>query len=349
MLKWYEQKDENSDVIISSRIRLARNLESYPFSARLLDKDAKELVSEVMDQIKSIKMIESNDFSYSKLKDLTDISRLSMVERHTVSPLLANKKQDTGLVLSSDESISIMINEEDHIRIQCLSGGMNIQSVFDKANELDDLLYEKIPFAFNEKYGYLTSCPTNVGTGLRASYMVFLPALSVSGMVSKLAEEVGKFGITIRGMYGEGSKSLGHLFQVSNQKTLGNSEVGIIDNLNHIVIRIMEQERQYRTLLLYKNYNEIEDQIFRSYGILKHAKQINTSDAMMLLSQFKVGIDTQVIKIDEKINIYSMMMDIQPASIQYLTGKSAGRIVRDRERAKYLNDHLPNIVRGGIK
>lgn len=344
MLKWYEQLDENTDVIISSRVRLARNLNQYPFSARLQDNDAKSLVDETFNKIRSIQEIESKEFNYLKLSQVTDINRLAMVERHSVSPLLANKQQEAGVILSSDESISIMVNEEDHIRIQCLSGGMDIQKVFDKANEIDDLLYDKLIFAFDEKYGYLTSCPTNVGTGLRASYMVFLPALAISGKVNRLSEEVRKYGVDIRGMYGEGSKSIGNIYQISNQKTLGNSEFGIIDNLNNIVVQVIRQERKYRSHLLDKSYNEIEDQIYRSYGVLKYAKQINSTDAMTLLSQLKFGIDANIIKVQERINIYRMMMEIQPASIQYLTGKNTGRIARDRLRADYLNQHIPKTI-----
>lgn len=343
MFKWYEQEDESSDVIISSRIRLARNLEKYPFSPKLSPKQAEELVNEVKTSLDGYRDENGRYYMYL-MKDISDLDKQAMTERHMISPLLADKKQSTALFLGEDESAGIMVNEEDHVRIQALSGGINMKDALKRANELDDMAYDKLKFAFSERYGYLTSCPTNTGTGLRASYMVFLPALAATGKIGRLSDEVSKYGVTLRGMYGEGSESSGNIYQISNQKTLGSSEGDIIDNLNNIVYQVVKQERKRREYILAQNYNEIEDQVYRSYGVLKYTKKINTRDAMTLLSQIKLGIDAGMLKIDQPFHIYEMMMHIQPASLQYKTGKNVGSVNRDKLRGEYINKNLPELI-----
>lgn len=343
MLKWYEQIVPDSDVVISSRIRLARNLENYPFPYKLDDEHADELVDEVKQITPSLSKRENRRFYSCNISTLSEIDKTAMVERHIVSPLLAEKKQATGLILSEDETVSIMINEEDHVRIQAIVGGMNLEQAYEEADKTDNIAYEKLHFAYDEKYGYLTACPTNVGTGMRASCMVFLPALSSARMIQRLIEEVGKYGVTIRGIYGEGTKSLGNIYQISNQKTMGNSEREIIDNLNRIVMQVVKQERKRREYMLSVNADDIEDQVFRSYGILKYARQISSNDAMTLLSQLKFGMDCELIKFDKEFNIHKLMMGVQPGSLQWSLGKNVGSITRDQSRAEYIRKELPTI------
>ena len=343
MLKWYEQIVPDGDVVISSRVRLARNLEDYMFSPLLKEEEAVKLVDEVK-SITSMLGDQDNRKYYScNIKSLSDIDKAAMVERHIVSPLLVDKEQTTGLILSEDETVSIMINEEDHLRIQAIVGGMNLEKAYEVANHIDDLAYDKLHFAYDEKYGYMTSCPTNVGTGMRASCMVFLPALSAARMIQKLIEEVGRYGVTIRGIYGEGTKSLGSIYQISNQKTLGNSEKEIIQNLNRIVDQVMKQERKRREYMLSLNADELEDQVYRAYGILKFARQITSDDAMTLLSQLKFGADIGLIKFDREFNIHRMMMGVQPGSLQWALGKNVGSNMRDKSRAEYISKELPGI------
>ncbi|MBH1939296.1 protein arginine kinase [Mobilitalea sibirica] len=344
MLKWYEQTAQDSDVVISSRVRLARNLANYSFSNKLKEEQAAELVKEVKTITSSLAEKANRKFYSCNISTLSEIDKSAMVERHIVSPLLAEKKQTTGLILSEDETISVMINEEDHVRIQAIVGGMNLEQAYEEADRIDDIAYEKLHFAFDEKYGYLTSCPTNAGTGMRASYMVFLPALSAARMIQKLIEEVGKYGVTIRGIYGEGTKSLGSIYQISNQKTLGNSEREIIDNLNRIVTQVIKQERKRREYMLSVNSDEIEDQVYRSYGILKFARQIASDDAMTLLSQLKFGADCGVIKFDREFNVHKLMMGVQPGSLQWTLGKNVGSTTRDQSRAEYIRKELPTII-----
>ncbi len=344
MLKWYEQIVPDNDVVISSRVRLARNLETYPFSGKIDEDQATALVEEVKGITSSLSDKDKRKYYACNISTLSDIDKTAMVERHIVSPLLAEKEQTTGLILSEDETISIMINEEDHIRIQAIVGGMNLESAYSEADHIDDIAYEKLQFAYDEKYGYLTACPTNAGTGLRASCMVFLPALSSARMIQKLIEEVGKYGVTIRGIYGEGTKSLGSIYQISNQKTLGNSENEIIENLKRIVFQVVKQERKRREYMLSVNADEIEDQVFRSYGVLKYARQLSPEDAMTLLSQLKFGMDCGLITFDRGFNVHKLMMGVQPGSLQWTLGKNVGSLTRDQARAEYIRNELPSIV-----
>lgn len=344
MLKWYEEKGINDDVVISSRVRLARNISRYNFSKRLDDVTASQLVEEVAKAFENYS--DENGGYYTCNPDkMSEIERLAMVERHVLSPAMSSKKQATGLIMSENESATVMINEEDHVRIQGLSGGMNIEKAFQMANELDDYADEKLGFAFDEKYGYLTSCPTNVGTGLRASYMVFLPALGGANKINRLSDEVAKYGVTLRGIYGEGTNGLGNIYQISNQKTMGSTEQEIINNLNSIVIQVIKQERKRREFLLANNYDEIEDQVYRSYGVLKYTRQINSKDAMTLLTQIKFGVEAGIIHFAENFHIYEMMMAIQPYSLQCQNGKYVGSNVRDKLRAEYLNKNLPELAK----
>ncbi len=344
MLKWYKDAGQNNDVVISSRVRLARNLKNYPFSVKLTEKQAAELVEKVKAATEVIENQATMKFYGCSADVLGDTEKAAMVERHIISPLLVAKEQSTGLILSEDESISIMINEEDHLRIQSITGGMNIGKAFHEANKIDDITGEIFDYAFHEKYGYLTSCPTNVGTGLRASYMVFLPALTIAGKIIKLAEELGQYGIALRGTYGEASKSVGSLFQISNQKTLGSTEKEIMEALDRIVEQVMKQERRQREYILTNNYDEFEDKVHRSYGVLKYAKQISSGDAMTLLAQLKLGMDMNLIHLGDSYNIHELMMEIQPGNLQCQLDKNVGSMQRDKFRADYIRKKLPEHV-----
>lgn len=348
MPKWYKDIGKNSDVVISSRVRLARNLNNYPFSAKITESQATSLLHEVLGASSKLQADSHLKYYTCNVHLLTDTDKAAMVERHVISHLLLEKNQDTGLVLSEDEKVSIMINEEDHLRIQSITGGMNIEEAFQTANQVDDILGELLQFAYDEKYGYLTSCPTNLGTGLRASYMMFLPALAVSRKIEKLTEELGQYGIALRGTYGEASKSVGNLYQISNQKTLGSTEKDIIDGLNRIVEQVMRQERRQREYMLATNYDELEDKVYRTYGILKYARQLNAHDAMTLLSQLKLGLDIGLIQLEKEHNIHELMMEIQPGNLSYQLDKNYGSIQRDKYRADYIRSKLPNIVEGFI-
>lgn len=345
MKKWYDEQLADSDIVISSRIRLARNIKGFYFQERMNQEDGEQLVRKVTDITKQLEEKENQKFYHCNVNKLRDIDKASMVEWHIISPYLAEKEQATGLIVSEDESISVMVNEEDHIRIQAVASGMNMEKAFTDANRIDDFYSEQLGYAFDDRYGYLTSCPTNVGTGLRASYMVFLPALNIAGKIEKLAEEIGRYGAQIRGIYGEGTKGLGHIFQISNKTTLGRSEKEMLDNLEKIIEQAVLQERKRREYLLNLDGDEIEDKVYRSYGVLKYAKKINTVDALMMLAQVKLGADSGLIQLKDPINLHKLMMEITPANLQKSLGKSIGRGDRDRYRAEYINRKLPMLSR----
>lgn len=343
MLKWYEEKEANNDIVISSRIRLARNLYKYPFSAIMDENEARELVEEVKPLTQVISEKENKHYYSCNINTLSEMDKTAMLERHILSPALVKKNQAAGIIISEDESVSIMINEEDHIRIQSIAAGLNLTKAYEMANRLDDITNKELNYAYDKKYGYLTSCPTNVGTGMRASCMMYLPALTSAKMIPKLIEELAKFGATIRGTYGEGTKSLATIYQISNQKTLGASEVEIIDNLNRLVLQVIRHEHKRREYVLSINHDELEEQVYRAYGILKYTRQISSEDAMALLSQLKFGTDYDLLSLEKDLNIHQLMMEIQPGSIQWKIGKTVGRSTRNKMRAEFIRKSLPEI------
>lgn len=282
-------------IVVSSRIRLARNLENYVFPNKLLKTDANEVIAEIFD------VLDKNE-NY-KIKDLSQTVLLSLKEKHLISDMLVNRADKGALSLSHDEQVCIMINEEEHIREQCILKGLNLSEALDRLNEVDDLLLEKLPIAYSSEYGFLTACPTNLGTGMRASVMLFLPALIISNSFDGITQVLSKIGLTVRGNYGEGSESEGFVIQVSNSQTLGLDEQQIISNVETAVLKICEKEELARQELLETNYDQLKDKVLRCYGILKYAYKIDEHEAIKLLSQLKFGVSLGLI---ENLNIESI-------------------------------------------
>ncbi len=345
MAKWYEQQGKNSDIVLASQIKLARNLKEYPFSSKLSKEQAKQLVELVREKLVGL-IDEDGSFLSCSLNNLTASERMALAERYILTKDIVKKEQETGLILSNDEAKSIVINDEDHLQIQVISNGTNIEKAFEMANQIDDAACEEMEYAYHRKYGYLTSSPNNLGTGMKASYIVFLPALSLAEKITFLTEEVKKYGILLEGLYGEGKETIAPIYQVSNQKTLGTSEMEIIENLNQIIKQIVSEERKRREYVLNQNFNEMEDKVYRAYGILKYTKQMNTKDAMKLLSQVKFGFDTGILKEEskKKSNIFKMMIEIQSNNLKTRLGKTLETEQRHRLRAQYINKNIPNIL-----
>ncbi len=334
MNKWYLEKGDQGDIVISTRIRLARNLYDFPFPAKL-DINGKNKVNEI---IKGI-LFENDrkDFSYIEMKDLSRIQAVSLAESHLISPEFASKKEGSALVLSSDESVSIMLCEEDHIRLQVMKSGLALEEAYDIADKLDRMIDGKIKYAFDERIGYLTQCPTNLGTAMRASVMLHLPALTKCGQMTKLANTVSKLGLTIRGANGEGSQPVGDMYQISNQITLGITEETAIANLKSIVLQLVSQERAAATELVKKPVEE--DKIFRALGILKNARLLNTSEFMELISVVRLGAAKGLIDIPiEKIN--ELTVSMQPATISASNPDAATPALRDAFRARAVREAL---------
>ena len=332
MAKWYLGEGEQSDVVLSTRIRLARNLAEYPFPARLDTKSriaVNEIVREAVPAAANLKYIE--------MKTLTQAQIVSLAEKHLISPEFASSADGRALLLSDSEEISVMLEEEDHIRLQVMKPGLSLSEAYAEADRLDNAINEKVKFAFDERLGYLTECPTNLGTGMRASVMLHLPALTALGRMNTLASTVSKLGLTIRGAYGEGSASMGDLYQLSNQVTLGITEKGAIENLKTIVLQLASQERAARTELL--KSVETEDTVYRAYGVLKSARLLGTKEFMQLASRVRMGAVGGLLSIDPK-QLNELMVSLQPASLNAQAGKTLDARERDILRAKIVRERL---------
>jgi len=350
MKKWYEKGDSSTPkVIISSRIRLARNLQQYPFPNRLNDELSKRMISEfsnifALQEQQNLLGIERK-LLFKDMDSCPSIEKVAMMEKHMISPLFINASLPNALILSEDESVSIMLNEEDHVRIQTMTTGADLISLYETAMILDDFIESKLDYAYHKNFGYLTACPTNVGTGLRASYMMHVPALEATGQLPIILEAIGKFGITCRGIYGESSEPIGSVFQVSNQVSLGFSEQEIIDNLNSVAMQIVDQELLVRERLLSEKRIEFEDSIYRSYGILSQARILTSKEAVTLLSDVKLGFELGILKTlqQEEMNIFNLMTSIQPANLQKIANQALDVDQRDIARATLIRQTLPTI------
>ena len=334
MSKWYLGVGEQSDIVVSTRVRLARNIADYPFPAKLNTKSRTELNNLIKEAVEK-----DNPFNlrFMEMKTLARFEAASMAERHIISPEFASDADGRALMLSPEEDISIMLNEEDHIRVQVMKSGFALDEAYEIADRIDDSLNEKFDFAFDSRIGYLTQCPTNLGTGMRASVMLHLPALTMSGQIHRLINTVSKLGLTFRGAFGEGTSATGDMYQLSNQITLGISEEYAIKNLKAITLQLCAQERAAREELLQDA--DTEDRIFRAYGILKWARLLSTKELMENLSLVRFGSVAGKINVPiETVN--ELMISMQPATINVMAGKRLEERERDMIRAKTVREKL---------
>lgn len=327
-----------SNVVISTRVRLARNLKDYPFPCKLSAQGREQVTQKIRDAIKNGNSVLADEFKSIPMSELDPRQAVSLVEKRLVSPEFISNTEGRILLLSSDESFSIMINEEDHIRLQVITKGLSLEQAYDSADKLDTLLDESLDFAFDKKLGYLTQCPTNLGTGMRASVMLHLPALEKSKAIGRIAGNLSKLGLTIRGAHGEGTEPKGALYQLSNQVTLGISEKAAIENLKNITLQLVTQEEQARVRLC--KSIDVQDAIARSLGILKSALVISHEEALKLLSNVRLGIVSgQISEIDTE-TIDKLMTAVEPATLSVNAGKSLSAHERDIERAKLIKKVL---------
>lgn len=339
MSKWYIESGSQPEAAVSTRVRLARNLADYPFPARLDDKGRQEVCRIVREAIMNGNSAISDDFDYIDMSEIDDIKAGTLVERHLISPNFAQERKG-GLLLMKDESVSIMICEEDHIRLQVMKSGLASEEAYQLADKIDTLLDSQLKFAYNDKLGYLTQCPTNLGTGMRASVMLHLPALEELGQIQQLANTVSRLGLALRGTYGEGSKAYGAFYQLSNQVTLGISEDAALKNLKSITEQIISQELGARKSLLSKT--DLEDKIYRSVGILSYARCMTTKEFMELISNVRLGKALGIIDIGyDKIN--SLVLNAQPATLMLNAGKILTDSERDMVRAAYVREQLASV------
>lgn len=335
MACWYKEADMVGDIIISSRVRLARNLSDLPFPRRMNDDMFIQLKARVKKAIDEIAATGDLKLKFIEMNAVPENEINAMVERHVISPDFARNYHDRAIAISDDESVSVMIGEEDHIRIQVIYGGMALDKAYELADRLDTALNEKLGFAYDNQLGFLTECPTNIGTGLRASVMLHLPVCESSGQIAAVSDAAGKIGLTVRGMYGEGSKAGASLYQISNQITLGISEENAISNLKVIAEQIVDREKAARASL---DIKELEDAVFRAYGTLKYARLLNSEEFMKLISMIKLGINMGIIE-KNTIRPIELLIIAQPGMLQKSFSVMSPR-ERDEARAEMVRNMI---------
>lgn len=328
------------DIVLSSRIRLARNIDGLPYPAKLRDERASQISRKVYEAINDM-----DTFDIYKMSSSNPIDVNVLKEKHLISPDLITNNQFGSAIINESQTISIMINEEDHIREQCILKGLNLYEAYKIINAVDDSIGAKVKFSYDEKLGFLTSCPTNLGTGMRASAMMFLPGLTISKSLEQCVSAVARLNMTIRGVYGEGSGASGYIYQISNQKTLGLSETEIIESVKSSVDHIMEAETRARDALMRNVGDKLKDQILRAYGIITNAYMLESEEFMQLIALVKLGEYYKLIKVTDRDRLEQLFTDAQPANILNVCGKKLNNEERDLFRANYVSKVLKSITK----
>lgn len=325
-------------IVLSTRIRLARNFADYPFPGWATEEQRGQVLQQAFDKSKQTETL--GDAMYWKMEDLSALEAQVLLERRLVSRELTEADPGAGIIISQDQRIAIMVNEEDHLRLQVVRSGFNLNKTWEEINRLDYELEEGINYAFDDDFGYLTACPTNVGTGIRASAMLHLPGLVMQEHMEKVIRMVNQLGMAVRGNFGEGSEATGSIFQISNQQTLGESEEAIIKRLINVLHAIIEQEQNARALLLEKKSDRLFDKIGRANGILRNARILSSDEAVNLLSLMRLGVDLNMLSSNYREVIDRLTMEIQPGHVQYTAQSEIAPDERDKIRADRIREQL---------
>lgn len=336
--QWLRGSGPESDIVISSRIRLARNLADFPFITRATSADRREIEETLRSEITAISAGDSA--FYFDVEHLQSLDRQFLVERQLISREHAESDGARGVVIGKDEKFSVMINEEDHLRIQVMHSGLDVYETWNQINELDNLIEDRVTYAYSNRLGYLTACPTNVGTGLRVSVMMHLPALVITRQIEKVFRSLQKINLAVRGLYGEGSQAMGDFYQISNQITLGRSEQDLIKQVIDVVPVLINYEREAREFLVRESHQTLHDRVSRAYGILRTAQTISSEETMHLLSSVRMGVNLGLIGDLEIPTVNKLFIHTQPAHLQKLRGVPLDSADRNVERASYLRRHL---------
>ncbi|MCA8985617.1 MAG: protein arginine kinase [Planctomycetaceae bacterium] len=362
---WLEGTGLESDVVVSSRIRLARNLAHFPFLSRANTNARSEIECLLRDGIDKALSVESaaagtekqtdatapehpplayRDLQYIDVEALSPLDRQFLMERQLISRELSEGHGPRGVMIADRQQTSIMINEEDHLRMQVLRSGFNLQACWEEMNRLDDAIEREVPYAFHEQFGYLTACPTNVGTGIRVSVMVHLPALVQTREIQKVFQAMQKMNLAVRGLYGEGSQAMGDFYQISNQITLGRSEPEIVEMICDVVPNVIEYERRVRQALLAENQQGLHDQVSRAYGILRNAQTISSEETLHLLSSLRMGVNLGLIDMPDLALANELLIFTQPAHLQKKLNRELNSAERNTARAGYLRERLADFT-----
>ncbi|MCH1504373.1 MAG: protein arginine kinase [Verrucomicrobiales bacterium] len=343
---WMRQGTSHGDIVVTSRIRLARNLVDHAFPGWGRKQENEATLRVIQSTVESLPQLE-NAFS-RHLNKLTAIQKQALVERHMISREHAARAAGSAAVMNQAQSISIMINEEDHLRMQSIQPGLALRESYRILNEIDTDLEQSLEFAFDKQLGFLTACPTNLGTGLRASAMLHLPALMLSDQVNQVIQAVNKIGLAVRGLYGEGTEALGNLFQVSNQTTLGDRELEIIARLQKVIEQIVNHEKNARQKLLSDNTTTLCDQVGRAFALLRHAHVLPSKEALNLISMLRLGVDLKFFPSEFVVALESLLMEIQPAHLQIRADRKLPTQERDEMRSQIIRDRLKTLPKPNI-
>src|SRR5213593_3788221 len=336
--EWLRGEGPHHQIVISSRVRLARNLRHRAFPGWAKKAERTQILEQIKPRVEEL--AEMQDSFSELLQDLSALEKQVLVERHLISREHAAKGVGSAVVMNRRQTLSIMINEEDHLRMQSIRSGLQLKSAYKLVDKVDSALESKLEFAWDTKLGYLTACPTNVGTGMRASAMLHLPGLVLSEMINQVIQAVNKIGLAVRGLYGEGTEAMGNLFQISNQTTLGEKEDEIISRLNKVIETIIEKEQDARQILLQKKPNTLCDQIGRAYGVLTYAHAMPSKEALNLLSIIKLGMDLGAFPEDQRLQVDELFIETQPAHLQKSSQQKLNAEERDHLRAQIIRDRL---------
>ena len=340
---WHSAHGPHEDVVVSTRIRLARNVEGFYFPSRLKGSDRRRLIKSVEVATNGQSCFKQCGLFQSANLDAVELQLL--LERHLISREFSSEKGERAVLLSPDESLSLMLMEEDHVRLQVFEAGLNLKEAWKKASLADDQLQKKIRFSFDPKIGYLTACPTNVGTGLRASCMLHIPCLVITKQIQKVLQALTKLNLAVRGMFGEGSQALGNFFQFSNQVTLGQAEGEVIDNLLSVIEQVVSHEREAMGQLQRAKTLELQDQVWRAAGLLKSARVISSSEAISLLSMIRLGMNLKFFgKNLDHAQLNKLFLSIQPGHLQKTRGRELSISERDSYRAEFIRKQLAQII-----
>ena len=338
---WMQGGGPEGDIVLSSRVRLARNFAGECFPNRAGAEDLDKIVVEAGKSVNDLCSADEHGYLLVEMDKLSALERNILVEKHVVSPNLAEEPAHRAIIVRDDAAVSIMINEEDHLRIQCLVPGFNLKQAFESANQVDDILESRQAFAFDEQTGYLTSCPTNIGTGLRASVMVHLPALVLTKQINRIISAATQLGLAVRGLYGEGTEAIGNIFQISNQMTLGHTEQEIVENLEGIARQVVEQERAAREGLMAGSPDTLADRIWRAYGVLRYARSMSGQEALTRLSEVRLGIDLKLITGVPPEVFNELLVSTRPNFLQKIAGRAQIQPAeRDRLRARLIREKI---------
>lgn len=339
--EWLRGSGSDADVVISSRIRLARNLAGFPFATKLVKEQQEDIIDSIEEAARQIAPLK--DVLFIRYHDVTELDRQFLLERHLISREHATEQGEKAVAISPSEVVSLMVLEEDHLRLQVFQSGFGLTETWRITNEIINELEKNLPFSFHANLGYLTACPTNVGTGIRASCMLHMPSLVLTKQVNKVLQALAKLNLATRGLYGEGSQAMGNFFQISNQITLGQNEEEIISGLEKVIHQMISHEKEARQYLLEKRKAKLEDQVWRALGTLKTARIISSTEAVQLLSLVRLGVDLGFVENLKYAGLNNLFLLLQPAHLQKMSGRALGPSDRDIRRAELIRERLKTV------